>query len=486
LYYHHKDGNLRFASEIKALIQDPSLSRQMNLQSLGFFFSFLYVPAPLSIFEGINKLPAAHSLTFKDGKVKIEKYWNLSFGSQKITKLSGFQYAGLIRQNLQDSVERRLVSDVPLGVFLSGGIDSSAVVAMMRRATRGPIKTFSIGYSDKYSSFNELESAKYIAEHFSTEHQTFIVEPKIIEMLPKVVWHLDEPFADSSAVLNFLISQEARRVVTVALTGIGGDEVFSGYPRYLGARLSLGYEKLPYFLRRLIAKAADDFIKEDLTSQNKGGRLKRFLKGCLLNREERYIWWMQFFDKQALNDLFDLSNPALGLFDPFRMHKNYFYGVDTNDYLDQIFYTDINTYLSDDLLFMADRMSMANSLEVRVPFCDHKLIELSASIASRTKMSGFRLKGLFKDSLIATLPANVLNKPKQGFMVPVGRWIKEDLRDYTQDLLSQESLKKISVLNYHSVRSILDEHFKGRRNHTHKIWALLIFKLWHDLYVRKT
>ncbi|MFC1514707.1 asparagine synthase (glutamine-hydrolyzing), partial [Candidatus Omnitrophota bacterium] len=379
LYYHFQDGALRFSSELKSLIEDPAVTRDLDPLSLACFFSFLYIPAPRAIFKGVHKLPAAHTLHFKEGKLKLERYWDLEFPRRELKAVAQAEHIEMIRRGLKDAVAKQLVSDVPLGVFLSGGIDSSAVVAMMREVTAGPIKSFSIGYSDKYSSFNELDDAELVARHFGTEHSTFIVEPKIVDLLESVVWHLDEPFADSSSILNFLISKETRREATVALSGIGGDEVFGGYPRYAGARLSLGYEKLPRWIRRAAAGLGDALIREDLNSQNKGGRIKRFLRGGLLERRRRYIGWMRFFDDPGLAGLLDQDmQKTLSGFDPEQIHSDHFQRAPSADYLDQIFYTDLNTYLVDDLLSMADRMSMAHSLEVRVPFCDYKLIELSA------------------------------------------------------------------------------------------------------------
>jgi asparagine synthase (glutamine-hydrolysing) len=375
------------------------------------------------------------------------------------------------------------VSDVPLGVFLSGGIDSSAVVAMMREAGDGKILSFSIGYGEKDSSFNELDYAETVARHFGTEHRKFIVEPKIVELLPEVVYHLDEPFADSSSILNYLISREARREITVALTGIGGDEVFGGYPRYHGARLSLGYTRLPYLFRSALA-GCSSLVRESVKSRNVGSWIKRFLRGGVVSEEDRYISWMQFFDRAAQWELFspDFREELMDL-DLRETHHRSFDRAPASDYLDRIMYVDLNTYLVDDLLFLGDRMSMANSLEVRVPFCDYRLVEFSASLPFRTRFRGFRLKGLLRKALEGILPDEILHRPKRGFMVPVGRWIREDLKDFIGDALSGNGIGKLPWFNHDRIRTIVDMHFEGRANFAHQIWALLVFKLWHDAYV---
>ncbi|MFC1631617.1 asparagine synthase (glutamine-hydrolyzing) [Candidatus Omnitrophota bacterium] len=484
LYYHYQAGRLRFASELKAIIQDRSLAREVNPRALSYFFSFLYVPAPLTIFNGIFKLPPAHSLWFKNGDLKIEQYWKLSFPENRAKSFREPEYLERTLELLQAAVKKRLISDVPLGAFLSGGIDSSAVVAMMRQASSGTIKTFSIGYAQKDdASYNELDYAKIVADRFATEHKTFIVEPKVIEILPKVIWHLDEPFADSSAILNFLISREARREVTVALSGTGGDEGFGGYPRYLGARLSEAYQQLPYFLRQGFKNTAG-LIPESRASRNVGGWIKRFLRSGLLSAPDRYINWVSFFNPQMQKCLFSQAvQDQLQDFDARSLFRRNFAAAGVDSYLDQIFYLDLNTYLVDDLLFLGDRMSLASSLELRVPFCDYKLIEFSAQIPYSLKIRGLKIKSFLKKSLTGILPAEILTRRKQGFMVPLGDWLRRDLKSFTQEVLSTAAIKSRGYLDPEYVQSIIDAHFSGKRVYTHQIWALLCFELWARSYL---
>jgi len=483
LYYRYHDSRLVFSSELKSLIQDSGFSRNLDPAALAYFFGFLYIPSPLTIMRGIRKLPPAHTLTYKDGCIDIQRYWDLRLSVASNGKQVGFcEYIEKAQEFLSQAVKKRLISDVPLGAFLSGGIDSSAIVAMMRKVSSGPIKTFSIGYAEKYSDFNELDYAERVARQFETEHKTFIVEPDIIELLPKVVWCLDEPFADSSAVLNYLISREAKREVTVALSGIGGDEAFGGYPRYIGARLSFGYRRLPQSLRRALAKAAV-FLPESAGSRNWGSWARRFLQGGILGGEEQYIMWMCFFDR---NSLFALLSPAIRNeligFDLMRVHRDFFDRCRGGNYLNRICYVDVQTYLVDDLLFLGDRTSMASSLEVRVPFCDHKLMEFAAAIPCQFKFKRFQLKGLLKAAFKDSLPAAILHKPKQGFMVPLARWLREDLREYVYDTLGKSSFKDTPYFDFGSVQKMLDSHMRGKANFSHQIWALLVFRTWCNLY----
>ncbi|MFH1772351.1 MAG: asparagine synthase (glutamine-hydrolyzing) [Candidatus Omnitrophota bacterium] len=485
LYYHYHNGILRFASEVKSIIKDRNLTAKLNPKAIACFFAYLYIPSPYSIFEGINKLPPAHTLMFKKGKLDITPYWNISFRDDAKLPASKDIYGDISLNLLKDSVKKRLISDVPLGVFLSGGIDSSAIVALMRKINSSKIKTFSIGFDDKYSSFNELDYAQAVASRFETEHTKFIVTPDIVKILPKVAWHLDEPFADSSAILNFLIAEVSRKSITVALTGIGGDETFGGYPRYLGAKASLCYRKIPLALRKTIDKISSPFIKEGLTSANTGSRFKRFLHGTTLDLFSQYIHWMQFTGSLEQNNLFsgDMRN-ELKIFDLKSTHTAYMQQANSTEYLKQIYSLDIHTYLVDDLLFMADRMSMAHGLELRVPFCDHRLIDYCARIPENIKFSNFRLKSMLKKSLKNILPDEILQHKKQGFMAPIGRWLKEDLKDFTRDVISKENFKRMPFFNFAYADSLLNCHSLGKGNYTHQIWALLMFCLWHEQYMK--
>jgi asparagine synthase (glutamine-hydrolysing) len=425
-----------------------------------------------------------HSLILKKGTLNIKRYWRLRFPQERkgLTRA----YRARIPEVLKDTVKAHLVSDVPLGVFLSGGIDSSTIVALMHQLGIDSIKTFSIGYEQKYASYNELEYSRLIARKFNTQHQEFIITPDIIDTLPKVVGYLDEPFADSSAILTYFISREARKYVKVALSGVGGDEVFAGYPRYIGAKISLYYQHLPQFLRRSLVKVSG-FIPESTSSTNVGGRAKRFLRAELLDEFDRYLNWLVFFNDHRKEELFVKDIKAsLRTSTHDLIHKQAFKQCESKDYLDRISCVDFNTYLPYDLLVMADSMSMANSLELRVPFCDHQLIEFMASLPYSCRIKGLRLKGLLKDSLKGLLPPEVLHKPKKGFMIPIGDWIKAELKDYIFDLLNKESIRKRGIFNSDCIGELLKRHFSGEEVLTHQIWALLVLEVWfRNLYTEK-
>ncbi len=482
-YYTLKDGCLYFASELKALLENRELSREIDLEALNYYLTFLYIPAPCSIFKGINKLLPGHTLTYEDRSIKLKQYWDLKIKRQREMP------AEELRENLyallKETVRKHLISDVPLGVFLSGGMDSSSIVGLMAESGVKSIKTFSIGYEKEDDSFNELKYSRLAADYFKTDHHEFIVRPKAAEILSKLVWHLDEPFADSSAVPTFIVSEMAKQDVSAALSGIGGDEAYGGYPRYIGADMSQYYERLPLMIRRGIANFVRRF-PETTKSRDLINWARRFVDGALLSDFERYIYWISFLEKEDAEKIYtDSVFDQLKGHDARSIHKNYFDNTFSRDYLDKIFYLDVKSYLADDLLVMADRMSMANSLELRVPYCDHKLLEFAASIPVKSKIGGYRLKRLFKDAMAHTLPPEIIGRKKQGFMIPVGRWLKDELKDMTMDLLSEANVKRRGYFNYEYIRQILQEHYGDRRNHCDKIWSLLTFELWCRIYMDK-
>jgi asparagine synthase (glutamine-hydrolysing) len=483
LYYTFKNGNLIFASELKAILEFEEITREIDSKAIDYFMTFLYIPAPLTIFKEIKKLPAGHILVYQNHNLTTRQYWDISF--EPLKEQSEDFYVERIRALLKESVASRLISDVPLGVFLSGGIDSSAIVALVSQLKSNPVKTFTIGYDKQHASYNELRNARLIAQRFNTEHHEFIVKPDLLQILPKLAWHLDEPFADSSAVPTFLVSEIARQHIKVALSGIGGDEGFAGYPRYLGVHLSRYYQNLPLFLRKAAIGIAALF-PESTQSRNIGGWAKRFAAGGVLSAEERYIGWVSVLQREERSKL---HSPAflntLTHHDPQWIHLQYAKRTEGIDPLNAAYSLDIKTYLPDDLLFMGDRMSMANSLELREPFCDYKLLEFSLSIPPGLKLKGFTLKYLLKKALKDMLPAHIIQGRKHGFMMPIGQWLKEDLKNWTLDLLSETNIRKRGYFNYEYIKSMLNEHYCGRRNFDDRIWSLIMLELWHQVYIDK-
>ncbi len=484
LYYWHRDGLFLFASEIKALLVHPAVSREVDWEAFHHYLAFGYTPADRSIFDGIAKLPPAHIATLSEGTLTLQRYWALPRGSSMPeSRASIHEMTARVRTVLREAVRLRLESDVPLGVFLSGGIDSSAVVASMREVTSQRIATFSIGFGRAASSFDELPYARMVAQRFETDHTEEILEPKVVDLLPSIIHHFDEPFADSSAIPTFVVAQATARHVKVALSGIGGDETFAGYPRYLGLRLSERYAKLPRWLRSIPGTLLPRLIPESEASRNLGDWARRFIVGVEQPLPDRYLGWTRFFSEA---DLGHLTTPAL------RRHwqrsveasqRAAFAGRAHDDPVDGAFRIDLDAYLPDDLLVMADRMSMAHSLELRAPFCDHEVIEESLRIPSGVKIPGFRLKGLLKAAFADVLPPRVLSHRKQGFMIPLGRWLRTDLRGMMEECLSPDRIRLRGLFAPDTVEALKKEHLGGSRSHSDRLWTLMMAELWMRHYL---
>ncbi len=475
LYYSLEGGQLAFASEAKALIAGGA-GRILDPEAVNCYLNFLYVPVPLSIFKGMRKLPAASTLVFKDGKVSIKKYWSLA--PKPVAGKSSRELKVEFIALFDKLMEEHLLSDVPLGLFLSGGIDSSSILASMSRLGVADIKTFSIGYDNPLdSSYNELDGAALLAKHFKTRHTEIKVNPDIVNLLPEIADYFDEPFADSSALVNYLICKHARRDVTVALSGIGGDEAFCGYPRHLGMRLYGLYSKLPLALRHAAAKTAA-MLPETTRSRDLANWAKRFTRGAQAGPLDCYIGWTTFLGRRAASIYTPEFSKLIDGADAARFQRERFSAYPHGDMVNAVSMLDMETYLPDDLLVIGDRMSMASSLELRVPFCDVRLLEFAASLPGTMKLDGWRLKAFLKDAVAPSLPPEIMKRRKQGFMVPMGRWLKEELKPLTLDLLSPAALKKSGILNSVVVADILQAHHQGRENNSDIIWALLNLELW--------
>ncbi len=484
VYYWHHDGLLLFASEIKALLCHPAVPRSVDWEAFHHYLAFGYTPADRSIFDGIAKLSPGHTAILQGEALTLHRYWALPKGnSVPECRDSLREVTTRMRDVLREAVRLRLESDVPVGVFLSGGIDSSAVVASMREVTSQPIATFSIGFGRAAPSFDELPYARMVARRFETDHTEEILEPKAVDILPSIIHHFDEPFADSSAIPTFVVAQATSRHVKVALSGIGGDETFGGYPRYLGVRLSERYARLPRWLRYIPDTLVPRLVPESEASRNWADWVRRFTAGAEQPMPDRYLTWTRFFSEQ---DLLSLVTPALRAAwggSPDATQRAVFGTRGHTDPLDGALRIDLSTYLPDDLLVMADRMSMAHSLELRAPFCDHRLIEESLRISPSKKIPGFRLKGLLKAAFADVLPPEVLSHRKQGFMIPLGRWLRTDLRDLVEDLLSPDCIHGRGLFLPDAVDALKQEHLRGIRNHADRLWALMMAELWMRHYL---
>jgi asparagine synthase (glutamine-hydrolysing) len=487
LYYWHRDGLFLFASEIKALLVHPAVSREVDWEAFHHYLAFGYTPADRSIFAGIAKLPPAYTATLHDGILTLHRYWSLPSGASVVgPPAPTTEIIARIRHELREAVRLRLESDVPLGVFLSGGIDSSAVVASMREVTGQRIATFSIGFGRSAPSFDELPYARMVAQRFETDHHEEVLEPKVADLLHPIVRHFDEPFADSSAIPTFVVAQATAHHVKVVLSGIGGDETFAGYPRYLGLRLSERYAKLPRWFRSAGGSVASHLLRESDRSRNWGDWARRFIAGAEQPLPDRYIGWTRFFSEPELGGLVTPAVRRLWQADIEGIHRTAFADHAYDDPVDGAFRMDLSTYLPDDLLLMADRMSMAHSLELRAPFCDHRVVEESLRIPPSTKIPGFRLKGLLKAAFADVLPPQVLSHRKQGFMIPLGRWLRTELRDAMEELLATDRVRARGLFMPDAVEALKQEHLAETRSHSDRLWTLMMLELWMGEYMDGT
>lgn len=483
LYYWWDADTLAFASEMKSLLTLEGFECRMNIEALSAFFTFMYVPGPMTIYEGIYEVPPAHMGVWIKGNFLLKRYWDVE-PKPDFSKPVEFFAEGLLH-HLRESVRLRLISEVPLGAFLSGGIDSSAVVALMAESSGERVKTFTVGFETDHSSYDERSFARRVGETFGTDHSECLLRADVEEILPAIIRAFDEPFADSSMIPNFLICQAARQLVTVALSGLGGDELFAGYERYRGALLGDYYRQVPRVFRHGLI---DPLIRSLPESRNGGlwsDRLKRFIQGTELDLPERYQQYIAAFDEVEKRELFsddlthELERRGLSSI-PLVMDKAY----DGDDPLNQMLLADMRSYLPHDLLKMTDRLSMWHSLEVRVPFLDHKFVEFVATIPAGYKLKLWQKKYILIRALEGILPQAILRRRKQGFSIPLNSWLRGPLRDFVHTYLAQPALRNVGLFNPEHVARILKEHDEGVRNHESKIWVLLTFMLWYDLYLQ--
>ena len=478
LYYYHDGSKLLFASEIKAILQVPGISRDIDIEALSDYFSFLYVPAPKSIFKHIRKILPGHFLVASADGVREKKYWDLSFA--KTEELSEEKWCEKLSEALHEAVKIRLMSEVPLGAFLSGGVDSSSVVAMMQKTIGSPVITSSIGFEEK--EFNELPYARSVSSYFGTDHHEQMVRPDAVAVLQKLVWHYDEPFADSSAVPTYYVSKVARQYVTVALSGDGGDENFAGYRRYyFDQRENYIRNWLPASIRQPVFGAlASLYPKADWAPRIFRGKATfQNLARCPIEAYFRSVAACQSELKGEL--LHGDIQRQLADYDSVNVLREYYNKADTDDLLSKVQYVDIKTYLTDDILAKVDRASMAVSLEVRAPILDHKFMELAARIPSTLKLRGLNGKYIFKKMLEQRLPQAIVRRPKMGFAVPLARWFRGELKDMAYDVIVGS--KADDLLQPNTVARIWAEHQGGFRDRSTELWTLLMFRLWQRQFL---
>ncbi|MGH2747920.1 MAG: asparagine synthase (glutamine-hydrolyzing) [Actinomycetota bacterium] len=477
LYFWHGQGTFAFASEIKAVIAHPDVPRRLNPDALSAYLAFGYVPTPDTFFEGISSVPPGSVITIEPGSSPvITTYWEPTVpGSDRVGQLdvSFEEAASQARAVLRTAVSKRLVSDVSLGAFLSGGTDSSAVVGLMTEVSQLPVKTFTIGFED-VEGFDERPHAQEIARRFGTEHTEFVVRPDALDLIERLVWHHDQPFGDSSAIPTFLLAQLTRKHVTVALSGDGGDELFAGYERFSAALAVDRYRGLPRVVRRAI-----DYGLRLLPGRALGGRiasLQRFVRSADPGLPEAYLSWLAYVDEDRLRDLSPGGSDWAQ--DQYRDIWARSYGADL---LDRLLDLNIRTYLLDDLLVKMDRMSMAHALEVRSPFLDKDLLDFAFRLPSTHKAKGWSRKRVLKAAIADLVPKEILRRRKRGFGVPLDRWFRHDLASYVDATLGSASARVREHVRGDALDSLIGEHRSGAANHGHALWALLTL----EVFLRK-
>jgi asparagine synthase (glutamine-hydrolysing) len=483
LYYAQLGGELSFASELGALLQDERISREVDHRALDAYLAYRWVPAPKTAFSAVRKLPPGSTLTFEDGRATIARYWQLDF-SRKRSVGDPREVHEELRAHIRAATARRLISDVPLGAFLSGGIDSAAVVAAMAEASAEPVKTFSIGFTNE--KFNELPLARQVAQHFATEHHELVVEPQALELIPRIVRHFGEPFADDSAIPSFYLAEMARRHVTVALNGDGGDESFGGYSRYAVNLASARLERLPVALRRALG-AAGLRVRESGTIDSWASRVRRAAETLPLDAVERYVAYMTHLNGLNRERLYsDEYRQLVGESGAFDVVGVPWAASGADSVVDRMLDVDVQTYLPDDLLVKMDIATMASSLEARSPLLDHELMQFAASLPAELKVRGRETKVILRSALRGWVPDEILDAPKRGFRLPLADWFRGELRGFTRDVLLDEHTLGRGYFEQAYVRELLDRHADGAQDHSQGIWTLLMFELWHREFVDGT
>jgi asparagine synthase (glutamine-hydrolysing) len=470
LYYTQARGRLFFGSELKSLIAAGAVARDVDRDALAHYLAFLYTPADRAIFSDVRKLPPGHVLCWRNGTARVTRYWEAP--ADEAESVDDREAVELLQDQLQDAVRSHMVSDVPLGAFLSGGLDSSLVVALMAQASDRPVRTFSIGFEEP--EYDELDSARLVARHVGAEHHEFVVRPDALSIVERIVSHFDEPFADPSAIPTWYVSELARRHVTVVLSGDGGDELFGGYDRYLPHRRVAQFDRLPLPGRQPLAAAAARWLP-------RGARGQRFLAHVARDAASRYVEAVSFFTAE---DRAALLTPEWRSADAAPEQR--FHGLLNRarhlPFGSRMMRLDFETYLPEDVLTKVDRMSMAHSIESRVPLLDHHVVECALRLPLATKIRHGERKRILRQVAARLLPPAVLHRKKQGFGVPLGLWFRGHIREAFTDVLQSPRTQQRGYFEPREVQRLLDEHLTGRRDHEFRLWQLLMFELWHRAY----
>jgi asparagine synthase (glutamine-hydrolysing) len=480
LLYADVNGKLIFGSEFSALLLHPDISRDIEPEALDYYLSFMCIPAPLTAYRAIRKLEPGHWLRWRKGNIETKRYWQPDF-TRKID-ISEEEAGERTIEILREAVRVRLMSEVPLGAFLSGGIDSSAVVALMSQESSERVKTFSIGFDEQ--DFSELHHARRVAEHVGADHHEFIVRPDAIEVLPLLVEHYGEPYADSSAVPTYYVAKETRKHVTVALNGDGGDESFAGYERYAAMGITEKYRRVPSLLRESLIRRAVDLIPTDATKRSRIKSAQRLLAVVDRPKTGRYLHWMSTFNDETKRPLYSdafrqqiMSADATGILETWFKRAN---GIGV---VDAMLLTDQMTYLPNDLLVKVDIATMAVSLEARSPFLDHHVIEWAASLPQNLKLRGLTGKYLLKKVLRKLLPSENLDRRKMGFGVPVGHWFRGKMQPFLREVLLSEKALGRGLFKPEAVKQLVELHTRAERDYSAQLWTLLMLELWFNRFI---
>jgi asparagine synthase (glutamine-hydrolysing) len=494
LYYGVFDGKLIYASEPKSILAHPAVKAELDLNALRHYLSFDYVPAPMSIYKGISKLPAAHVLIVDNGEVRTRKYWDLDWSKSNgavpaETQRRGGDTASLssraaeLRELLSDAVRMRLVSDVPLGILLSGGIDSSTVAAFATQHATERVKTFSIGFEE--DSFDESKYARLVAKHLGTEHfEDRLSAEKAGDLISEIGGWLDEPLSDGSLIPTYLLARFVRQHVTVALGGDGGDELFAGYPMYLAHKVAAYYNAIPRFVRRGVIAPVVNALPTSTKNMSFDYKAKRFVRAAELDTVSRHHTWFGSFSVDQQNEL--LTQDVLGRTDGdiYRGARETINRIATSNEIEQMQHVDIKFYLGEDILTKVDRAAMAVSLETRAPFLDPRVGQFAASIPVNYKLRGGKGKFILKQAVKDLLPNEILNRPKKGFGIPIAQWLKGRLNPLLHDMLASERLKSEGTFNPEYVQGLINEHETGEASHHKELWTLLVFELWRERFLK--
>jgi asparagine synthase (glutamine-hydrolysing) len=478
LYYRATDGEVSFASELKAVLRQPGVSREIDPDGLEAYLAFSCIPAPLTIFREVRKLPAGNVLVWRedDGEARIERFAQPRTAPIADERAESEEdLAEELRERLRDSVRAHLIADVPVGILLSGGIDSAALTAFAAQESSERVSTFSIGFEER--AFDERDRARQVAKQYGTDHHELVVRPDAVELLPKIAEVFDEPFADSSAVPTYLVSQLARKHVKVALSGEGGDELFGGYYNYVGHRLAPTFGRFAPALRPLVERLPASTSKASTLDY----KAKHFVRAASLSPVERHYMWKSIFSPEQRANI--LTSDWQGSVDPISGLAATYSESDGAGELARIMDLDLRVFLVEDMLVKTDRASMAESLETRVPFLDPVVTELALALPTRHKVRWFGKKRLLRKALAPLLPSEILNGRKQGFSIPVGAWLRKELEPLARSILAPEALRRQGFFRPEPVGAMLDAHVAGKQDLSRQLWNLLVFSLWHDRYV---